>query len=192
MSIANAPSMTFEEFLALPDDGVDRELIRGQLREYPGDHAVIMRNHWHAGIEATIAQHLKNWLDEQPEPRGKIVSGEAGFRLARDPETCVGIDVAYATAEQLAAIPTGSPYLEGPPVLAVEILSPSSTEERTDEKIAAYLAAGVAIVWLVDPTLKTVTVLRPDAEPELFNVRHDLTAEPHLPGFRVAVARLFA
>ena len=192
MSIAGTRSMTIEEFLALPDDGVDRELIRGKLREYPGDHPVTMRNHWHAGIEATIAQHLKNWLDEQPEPRGKVVSGEAGFRLIQDPETYVGIDVAFASAEQLAATPPGSSYLEGPPVLAVEILSPSDTKERTDEKIAAYFAAGVAVIWLVDPTLKAVTVLRPDDEPELFNVRQELAAEPHLPGFRVAVSRLFA
>jgi hypothetical protein len=27
--------MTAEELLALPDDGIDRELIRGELREYP-------------------------------------------------------------------------------------------------------------------------------------------------------------
>jgi len=31
------------------------------------------------------------------------------------------------------------------------------------------------------------TVFRSDAEPELFNVRQDLSAEPHLPGFHVAV-----
>lgn len=34
--------------------------------------------------------------------------------------------------------------------------------------------------------LRTVLVLRPDNEPELFNVTQELTAEPHLP-----VARLF-
>jgi hypothetical protein len=35
-------------------------------------------------------------------------------------------------------------------------------------------------------------IYRPDAEPELVNIKQDLTAEPHLPGFRVAVAQLFA
>ena len=34
MSVAS-PLMTVEEFLALPDDGVDRVLIRGELRERP-------------------------------------------------------------------------------------------------------------------------------------------------------------
>jgi hypothetical protein len=36
-----------------------------------------------------------------------------------------------------------------------------------------------------------VTVYRPGTEPELFNVRQELSGEPHLPGFRVPVARLF-
>ena len=30
-----AQEMTTDEFLKLPDDGVDRELIRGELRERP-------------------------------------------------------------------------------------------------------------------------------------------------------------
>jgi len=46
-------------------------------------------------------------------------------------------------------------------------------------------------VWLVDPHLRTLTVLRHDADPELFNVTQELTAEPHLPGFRVRVADIF-
>ena len=53
------------------------------------------------------------------------------------------------------------------------------------------LRAGVRLVWLVDPHYRTVLVYRPDQEPELFNVRQELTAEPHLPGFRVPVAQIF-
>ena len=84
-----------------------------------------------------------------------------------------------------------STLIDGVPTLAVEILSPSDTLEDINEKIDAYLSAGVPIIWIVDPYYRTVKVHRPDAEPELFNIRHELTAEPHLPGFRVAVSRLF-
>ena len=77
------------------------------------------------------------------------------------------------------------------PTLCVEILSPSETLERVDEKTDAYLAAGVPLVWLLDLHDKSVTVYRPGAEPETFNRLADLAAEPHLPGFRVKVADLF-
>jgi len=178
--------MTTEELLALPEDGVDRDLIRGQLREKP----MTRRNRWHSRLEARIVYFLESWLDTQPEPRGQVVSGEAGFRLRRDPDSTVGIDVAYVSAEVAARNPDDV-YFDGPPVLAVEILSPSDEQEEIDEKVELYLETGVAVIWIVNPRLKTVSVYGPGADPEMFNVRHELTAEPHLPGFRVKVARIF-
>ena len=59
-------------------------------------------------------------------------------------------------------------------------------------KIEEYLQTGVKLVWCVEPTLSTVTVYRPDAAPATFNLHDEITAEPHLPGFRVAVAEIFA
>ena len=173
-TVVSKRPMTTEELLALPEDGVDRELIRGQLREKP----MTRRNRWHSRVEATIAQFLRNWLETLPEPRGQIVSGEAGFRLRRDPDSTVGIDVAYVSAE-VAAINADAVYFDGPPVLAVEILSPSDKQEEIDEKVELYLETGVAVIWIVNPRLKTVSVYRPGADPEMFNERHELTAEPH-------------
>jgi Uma2 family endonuclease len=178
--------MTTDEMLALPDDGMVRELLRGELRERP----MIFRDRRHSSAQARIVLVLSVWLDSRPEPRGLVVSGEAGFRLARDPDTTVGIDVAYVSAEVVARAPEAA-YIEGPPVLAVEILSPSDKQEDIDEKLAVYLETGVAVVWVVNPRFRTVTAYRPDAPPVLFNDQQDLTAEPHLPGFRVAVSRVF-
>ena len=80
---------------------------------------------------------------------------------------------------------------EGAPVLAVEILSPSDNVERIHEKIKAYLSAGTQLVWIIDPDLYTVTVFEAGKSPILFNREQVLTAEPHLPGFQVAVGKLF-
>ena len=179
--------MTLEEMLALPDDDVERDLIEGRLLERP----MTKRNRWHGRSETRLAHLLERWLEAQPEPRGEIVSGEAGFRIRRDPDTSVGIDVAYVSAEVIAATPESSPYFEGPPILAVEILSPSNLHGEMVDKIRAYLKAGVPLVWVVDPSFRTVIVYRPDGEPELFNVHQELSGGPHLPGFRTAVAGIF-
>ena len=104
MSTAEAVRwMTMEEMLALPEDGVDRELIRGELRERP----LTRRNRRHSSVENRVGQILANWLDSQPEPRGRIVSEEAGFRLARNPDVAVGIDVAYVSADVADVNPDG-------------------------------------------------------------------------------------
>jgi Uma2 family endonuclease len=47
-------------------------------------------------------------------------------------------------------------------------------------------------VWVIDPHCRTVLIYRPGAEPEMANVRQELSDEPHLPGFRVPVAKLFS
>ncbi len=179
--------MTAEEFLALPDDGTDRWLIAGELRERP----MTVRNRFHSRVTIRVGKFLDNWLDEQPEPRGQIVGGEAGLILTHEPVTIVGIDIAYISAEVMVRQTEDSTLIDGVPTLAVEILSPSDTIEDINEKIDGYLAAKVALIWIIDPYRRTVTVHKPDSEPELFNVRDELSADPHLPGFRIPVARFF-
>ncbi len=182
-----AARMTTEEMLAMPSDGVERWLIRGRLREKPRT----VRNRWHSRIMARIAKFLDNWLDQQPNPRGLVLCGEAGVRLRRDPDTTVGVDVVYISAALAARQSGQTSLIDGVPILVVEILSPNDTQEQIDEKVDDYLRAGVLLVWVVHPHDRTVLIYRPGEEPELVNMRQELTGEPHLPGFRVPVAELF-
>jgi Uma2 family endonuclease len=189
MAVAEAtPVMTTEELLALPTNGVERWLIRGQLREKP----MTVRNRWHSRIMIRVGYLLESWLERQPEPRGSVLGGEAGVRLRRNPDTTVGVDVVYISAEVAARTSGETSLIEGVPVLVVEILSPNDTQEEIEEKIDDYLQAGVALVWVINPYRRTVLICRPGAEPELVNVRQELSAEPQLPGFRVPVAQIFA
>ena len=185
--MATVSLMSAEQLLALPADGMDRELIHGELRERP----MTLRNRIDSAVEARVVSELVRWLDHQDEPRGRIVSGEAGFRLRRNPDTAVGIDVAYVSAEQANPVMASTSLFEGPPVLAVEILSPSDSQEAIEEKVFLYLECGVSVVWVIQPRFRTVTIHAAGEEPRMVSVSQELTAEPHLPGFRVAVARPF-
>ena len=84
MSTAVAHGITLEEFLAIPDDGVYREVIRGELREYRGDK-MTRRNKKHTKVEAKIGRLLGNWLDTQPAKTGEVHSGEVGCIIRHDP-----------------------------------------------------------------------------------------------------------
>lgn len=181
--------MTVDEFLALPqDDGIERLLINGQLWEYPMPE----RNRYHSRTMTRVARFLDVWLDTQPEPRGEVLTGDAGVRLGADSDTSFGVDVMYVSPEVMAA-QTGSKstIVVGVPDLAVEILSPGEVWERHQNKIDAYLAARVKLVWVLDPRRKTVTAYRPDADPALVAGRQPVTAPDVLPGFSVPAADLF-
>lgn len=187
MSTAELPKLvTLEEFLALPDD-MDRELIRGEVRERP----MTKRNRFHAETEAKLAYFLNDWLRQQPA-RGKVCSGEVGCILQRDPDSTVGIDVAYFATDTVTGQSNATSLIDGVPVLAIEVLSPSDKVEEVTEKIRLYLNSGVKVVWIVDPHFKTVTIYQNNAEPELVNINQQLAAEPHLPGFVLKVCELFS
>ncbi len=189
-TIAPPRKMTTEELLAMPDDGVERWLIRGELRENT-EVDVNRRNPDHSGVMTSLALILGNWLRKQPTPRGKILTGDATFRLRPDSESTVGIDVAYISHELRAKTQKGSKLVEGVPILAAEILSPSDRQLDITEKVFEYLDVGVPLVWVISPDFETVEVHRTGAEPVLFNRDQELTAERFLPGFHVAVAELF-
>lgn len=180
--------MTSDELFAMPPSKkVDRWLFRGELRE----SKVTKRNPSHSGTTATLARLLGNWLVAQPAPRGKIYDGEAYFRIRKDPETNVGIDVALATAAQVAALKKKSSYVDGPPLLAVEVLSPNDKHKEVVEAIEEYLDCGVGVVWIVDPYTDTVAVHRPGQEPKHYTRSDDLPGGPELPGFSCRVAEIF-
>ena len=192
MSAAVAPKlMTVDEFLALPDDGVERWLIRGELRE-KRDTDKTRRNRPHSITEARLSKILGIWLDIQPAPRGEVVCGEAGFVLRRTPETIsAGVDVAVITSSQADAITPDTTLIEGPPTMIAEVLSPNDTQEEVTERVSEYLECGVPMVWILNPYFRTVTVHRPNVHPVALDSRDTLNGEPELPGFSCRVADFF-
>ena len=189
MSVGSPPQlMTLSEFLDLPERRVERMLIRGELWE----SKMTFRNPWHSSVLGQLTFLLMQWYRQQTAIRGTVVVGDAGFRLSKNPDSFVGIDAAFA--------PQGTPLFhqgkkvvfDGPPLLAVEVLSPSDRTDAIEAKIDEYLAASVPLVWVISPHHRTVTVFRPDAEPELYSQSETLSGEPHLPGLSFQVAELFA
>jgi Uma2 family endonuclease len=179
--------MTTEALLALPDNGMERWLLRGELQEKP----MTVRNRMHSKVMARLTARLQHWLDSQPEPRGEVLCGEAGVRLARNPDTTVGVDVVYISAETAARQSDKTTLIEGVPQLVVEILSPSDTLDEINEKIDTYLSAGVPLVWIVEPRRRTVTVYRPKGPATLVVEGHELSGEQVLPGFHAPLEELF-
>ena len=184
--------LTNDEFLALADDGVERMLLDGIVYELSGeDGEMTKRNPTHSFVQANVTRIVGVWTQSQAQPRGRVYCGEVGFLLKRNPDTTVGIDVAYVDAETAARTPPDAEVVESAPVLAVEVLSPSDRQERILMKVRAYLDAGTKLVWIVEPLFETVSVYRPDAPPMMLNASQEISAEPHLPDFRCKVAEFF-
>jgi Uma2 family endonuclease len=87
--------MTADELFRLPDNGMRRELIAGELHEMPpagGEHGFIGNR---AGLRLGI------FLEQHPEIGGGLFAAETGFRITRDPDTVRAPDVAYVGPDRL-------------------------------------------------------------------------------------------
>lgn len=85
-------------------------------------------------------------------------------------------------------------FLDVPPDIAIEVLSPSNTRREMAIKLDEYAAAGVPLVWYVDPDAKEVTVYPKGKErgKKVLGLDAVLDGGSVLPGFTLPVATIFA
>lgn len=175
--------LTIAEFEAMDEEDEYRiELVRGYVVREPRP----------ATYHGLLAAKLTRFLEEHVSARGLgVVIGDAGFVLEETPPSVRGPDVAFVSAGRIPADAPRRGFWQVGPDLAVEILSPSNRKAAVRDKLSQYFAAGVRIVWLVDPIAETVTVR--DARGVLCTVGAGevLSGEPLLPDLRIEVAALF-
>ncbi|HTU90656.1 MAG TPA: Uma2 family endonuclease [Gemmataceae bacterium] len=78
------------------------------------------------------------------------------------------------------------------PTLAVEVLSRSNTPGELAAKRQDYFAAGVQLVWEIDPTTRTVAVYVSPTQSTTLKPGDSLDGGTALPGFTLPVRELFA
>jgi Uma2 family endonuclease len=183
--------MTAEELLALALQDARTELLRGRLvvREPAG---------WRHGQVAArflvaIDAHLERERAEAGlrEKRGDVVAAETGFVLERDPDTVRAPDVAYVATGKLPVVPARG-FAPFAPDLAVEVLSPDDRPGEVQEKVAAWLAAGTTVVWVVDPLRRSIRVCMRSVPDRVLGSDDTIDGGELLPGLRLPVAPLLA
>ena len=135
-----------------------------------------------------IAAELREFV--RARKLGMVVV-EAGFCVARDPDTVRSPDVAFVRAER---VPPGGvrAFFDGAPDLAVEVISPNDRASEVIAKADDWLRFGCAAVWVVDPETKTVTVYSHRPQTLFLSANDTLVCEELLPGFSLPVSQMFA
>jgi Uma2 family endonuclease len=175
--------MTVEEFFALPDTDEKQELVRGELRVTPpagGPHGV-------AGTNLVIA--LGTFVHRNR--LGRVFGDGVGYVLTRIPHTVRVPDASFVRAERLPPNGLKPGPLQLAPDLAVEVLSPSETASSLAEKLHDYTVAGTALIWVVDPERRSVTIVAADAPVRSQYEGDTLDGGTVIPGFTCSVADVF-
>jgi Uma2 family endonuclease len=139
--------VSLEEYLRTSYDP-DVEYIDGELRE---KNAVVQWVHGNLQFLLSVwfGQHRREWK----------ITGGVESRIQVNPERVRLPDVIVDHAGHHPAV------LTAPPLVVIEILSPSDTFAETVEKVQDYLAMGIPNVWIIDPPTRTGFVCNAHAQP---------------------------
>ena len=137
---------TYDDYLLLPDDK-RYEIVEGELLVVPAP------NMYHQDI----LRELTTALDAYARKRnaGKVYFAPCDVVLS--PETVVQPDLLFVSSERLGILTNAN--IQGPPDLAVEILSESTRRRDIEIKRKLYAKYGVREYWIVDPAAETIAVL---------------------------------
>ena len=171
---------TAEQLLRAGDVG-RCELIRGELR------MMIPAGGEHGRIAGYLAFLLSTHIVKHR--LGTFYAAETGFILVRDPDTVRAPDFAFIAAGRAAPPERG--FIPGAPDLVVEVLSPDDRPGYVREKVAEWLEAGSAAVWVVDPRERTVTTHAPDEPPTTLGEADTIRGGDVLPGLELMVRDVF-
>ncbi len=182
MAATTTRRMTAVELEAVPE--AERgELIRGEMQPVSPTSLA------HFLLTGRLIRSLGNYAAEHDLGE---VGTEAGFKLDVGHDTVLAPDVAFLRYEQVPPKGQRDGFHRIVPSLVAEILSPSNSASEMNEKVRIYLAAGVRLVWIVDPVAEVVTVYEPDGTARLVRPGEALDGGDVLPGFALALDDLFA
>lgn len=177
--------MTGDELLEMQSrTGKKFDLVKGKPIE------VSPTGFRHGIIAARMLQKISNFAEERD--LGYVTGAETGVYLSRQPDTVRAADVAFFSKEKFQ---TGNDLSEQGfsiivPDLIVEVVSPNDTRKEVAEKASQWLAAGVRLVWIVEPQTETAQVYSTQGK-QTIDAGGTLNGGEVLKGFALPLKKIF-
>ncbi|HSD26083.1 MAG TPA: Uma2 family endonuclease [Vicinamibacteria bacterium] len=182
MALVSRRNATVADLARVPEHG-KAEIVRGELVSMSPTGALSGR--------AASQVYLRLREYERRTGRGFAIPDNVGMIVDLPQRRSFSPDAAYHRG------PLTPRFLEGAPLLAVEVRSEGdygpAAEEAMATKRADYFAAGTLVVWDVDvlegPTVRVFRSTDP-ARPTVYGRSDRAEAEPALPGWSMLVDEL--
>src|SRR5437879_10728410 len=145
--------LTYEDYCALPDDGLRYEIVDGMLFAEPSPRRA------HQEAVGNLFAILHGYV--RAHDLGKVYV--APFDVILDPRTTVVPDLVFVVRDRLGIVAERG--VEGAPDLLVEVLSPGTARRARVRKLNAYARHSVRHYWLADPAAQKAEAFTPGAGP---------------------------
>jgi Uma2 family endonuclease len=144
----------------------------------------------HGFIAWKIMQKIGAFVEKNK--LGIITSSETGYKLSSNPDTVRAPDAAFKSNKKLSECGgVVKDYSTIMPELVVEVNSPSDSYTKIAGKVKDWLKSGVKIVWVIEPSDKTVAVYDETGNVNVLNKNDYLDGGDILAGFKCNVGEIF-
>jgi len=144
-SDSNRNNFTYHDYLQLPEEpGYHYEVLEGNLIKEPSPNVI------HQRVSRRLQRILEDYFWEK-NSEGEVFYAPLDVTFGE--KNVLQPDLLYISEEKQNLIK--EKRIDGPPLLTVEIISPSSGSRDRVQKMNIYQKAGVKHYWIVDPEKKT-------------------------------------
>lgn len=146
--IARERPFTYADLQDMPDDGMRREIINGELVVSPAPtpgHQRVLRSIFRLIDSYALANDA-----------GEVFFAPVDVLFSRF--NVVEPDLVFLSNTK-PRIPSDQQAIDVPPDLVVEVISPSTRGTDRVRKLALYAGAGVREYWIADPRDRALTIL---------------------------------
>ncbi len=174
--------LTADEYLRR-SDWADYDLIDGVLEPR---HTGAMCGQ----VSATLGMFLGLWC--RPTRFAHVFGFKCPYRcFAGRPDTVRHPSISVVRYGRLPGEVVPKYEMTISPDLVAEVMTPHDTYESVEERVSDYRSAGTRLIWVIDPTTKTVLVRRLDGSVSELDEAGTLSGKDVIPGFTCPVADLF-
>ena len=182
---------SYKDYITLPETMLRYEIIDGEVIMAPSPtviHQLLIRN-----LSYALHRHVTG------KNLGHVLFAPIDVQISEEPFRTRQPDVLFTSKQRSGFTDRdsllGVQLLDFAPELVVEVLSPSDTRSKMEEKLADYQKIGVLECWLVSPEAETVEVLKLESDGverlDIFGIGDEIRSEV-LPELTLQVNDIFA
>ncbi|MBN3894974.1 MAG: Uma2 family endonuclease [Nostoc sp. NOS(2021)] len=178
--------LTREQFYQLCEENPDLQLERNAQ----GELVIMPPTGGETGkSNVNLILQLASWNEQKQ--LGEVFDSSTGFTLPNGADRSPDVSWVEKSRWDSLTKEQREKFIPLCPDFAIEIMSPSDTLKKVQEKMHEYISNGCRLGWLINRKKQEVEIYRPGQDVEVLKSPQTLSGENVLPGFVLTLKKIW-
>ncbi|MEH2060548.1 MAG: Uma2 family endonuclease [Nostoc sp.] len=186
LNLNSVLKLTRDQFYQLCQENPDLQLERnaqGELVIMPPTGGETGRSN------VNLILQLASWNEQKQ--LGEVFDSSTGFTLPNGADRSPDVSWVEKSRGDSLTKKQREKFIPLCPDFAIEIMSPSDTLKKVQEKMSEYMSNGCRLGWLINRKKQEVEIYRPGQDVEIVKSPQALSGESVLPGFVLTLKKIW-